>query len=395
MRQLKILATFAVLVVSLTFANLAAASQVIVNGKPLPVSAVIENGTTLVPIRSIFESLQAEVTWDQIRQTVTAVKDNLTLQLQIGSLVALRNGQPVPLQVPGKIIENSTLVPLRFVSESLGAEVRWDELSKTVVIQSKDLANQEITIQTAPENADPLYNKILQALLKAEESITFDTMNRNQYGSTEKVIAMAEKVLQDHPYLNYTESLEVRINSGNSLHIEVAVHYNFPVRDVRKMNQAVDEKAREIIKRVIKPGMTELEKEKALHDYVVLNTKFDYENYQKGTIAKESYTAYGVLVKGVGVCQGYASAMCKLLPMVGIECRMMIGTSQTAKGAEPHGWNLVKIEDQWYHLDVNWDDPIPDQPGAIRYTYFNLSDQEIKKDHSWSEENNRLLKMDR
>ncbi|WP_420795521.1 stalk domain-containing protein [Desulforamulus aeronauticus] len=358
-----------------------------VDGKPLSVSAVIENGTTLVPIRSIFESLQAEVTWDQTTQTVTAVKDNFTLQLQVGSLVALRNGQPISLQVPGKIIESSTMVPLRFVSESLGAEVRWDEPSKTVVIQSKDLGSQEIIIQSAPENADPLYNKILQALLKADESITFDTTNRNQYGSTEKVIAVAEKVLQDHPYLNHTESFEIRINSGNSQQIKITFHYNFPSRDVREMNQAVDEKAREIIKRVIQPGMTELEKEKALHDYVVLNTKFDYENYQKGTIAKESYTAYGVLVKGVGVCQGYASAMCKLLPMVGIECRMMVGTGKTARGAEePHGWNLVKIEGQWYHLDVNWDDPIPDQPGAIRYTYFNLSDQEIKKDHSWSEQ---------
>ena len=390
--KLKIVVTFAIIAISLTFTKPAVASQIIVDGNPLPTSAVIENGTTLVPIRSIFEALQAKVDWNQNTQIVTAVKNNLTLLLQVGSPIAYRNGQPISLQVPAKIMENSTMVPLRFVSESLGAEVVWDELSKTVVIQSTNVSDDEVIIHSTPKRTDPLYNEILMGLLETKEKITFNTTDQNQYGNTEKVMAVAEQVLQDYPYLNYIESFEIRVKSGLSIHIEVVFNYNFPARDVREMNRAVEEKAREIIKGVIKPGMTDLEKEKALHDYVVLNTKYEYDNYLDGTISKESYTAYGVLVKGKGVCQGYASAMVKLLNMVGIECRMIIGKGQTNRGTEDHGWNLVKIDGKWYHLDVTWDDPVPDQTGAVRYTYFNLTDQEIKKDHSWSEDN-KLLKF--
>lgn len=113
---------------------------VMLNGKMLAfdVPPLIENGRTLVPLRRIFESLGALVGWDNTTQTVTATKGNIQIKLQIGGQSAFKNGAAVRLDVPAKIIGGRTLVPLRFVSESLGAQVGWDNSTRTISINNSD-----------------------------------------------------------------------------------------------------------------------------------------------------------------------------------------------------------------------------------------------------------------
>ncbi|MDD4402701.1 MAG: stalk domain-containing protein, partial [Desulfitobacteriaceae bacterium] len=95
---------------------------------------IIEDGRTLAPLRAIFEALGADVGWDGETSTVTAQKDQVEIELQIGSKAAYINNQPVELDVPGRIVNDRTLVPLRFVSEALGARVDWDGSARTVRI---------------------------------------------------------------------------------------------------------------------------------------------------------------------------------------------------------------------------------------------------------------------
>ena len=111
-----------------------AAPNVVLDGQQLvfEVPPTVENGRTLVPLRAIFEALGANVSWDGATQTVTATKSDINIKLQIGAPVAYRNNQAVSLEVPGKIIENRTMVPLRFVSEGLGATVKWDGQTQTI-----------------------------------------------------------------------------------------------------------------------------------------------------------------------------------------------------------------------------------------------------------------------
>lgn len=100
------------------------------------VPPTIEQGRVLVPMRAIFEALGAEVAWDSATLTVTATKGQTRVQLTIGAKTAYKNDTPVTLDVPAKIVEGRTLVPLRFVSESLGAEVNWDAKTQAVTITS-------------------------------------------------------------------------------------------------------------------------------------------------------------------------------------------------------------------------------------------------------------------
>jgi hypothetical protein len=85
-------------------------------------------------MRTIFEALGAEITWDGTTRTVTATKDDTTIALTIGSTTATVNGRAETLDQPAVIVGSRTLVPLRFVGEALGVTVNWDGATRTVSI---------------------------------------------------------------------------------------------------------------------------------------------------------------------------------------------------------------------------------------------------------------------
>jgi len=95
---------------------------------------VIENGRTLVPMRAIFESLGAQILWDDATKTVTGTKDSTSVVLTIGNTVAKVNEKETPLDVPASILNGRTMVPVRFISEALGCKVDWADNTKTVII---------------------------------------------------------------------------------------------------------------------------------------------------------------------------------------------------------------------------------------------------------------------
>ncbi|WP_028552256.1 copper amine oxidase N-terminal domain-containing protein [Paenibacillus sp. UNC451MF] len=94
----------------------------------------IENGSTMVPMRALFEKLGFTVSWDQSTQTASAKKGDLTLTLTINKGTAAVNQNQHNLEVTPKIKDGSTFIPLRFVSEAAGADVTWNEETRAVNI---------------------------------------------------------------------------------------------------------------------------------------------------------------------------------------------------------------------------------------------------------------------
>lgn len=97
---------------------------------------VLENDRTLVPLRAVFEALGMTVEWEQESQTVTAVNSDTVIRLTVGDTTAYVNGAPVQLETAAKIVADRTLVPVRFIAESAGLQVEWEQASQTVVITS-------------------------------------------------------------------------------------------------------------------------------------------------------------------------------------------------------------------------------------------------------------------
>lgn len=127
------------LIIPLLFQSQAQAAvnfTILIDGVRLATSQapVMIQGRVMLPMRAIFEALDAKVTWNQKAQTVTAVKDGTTIVLKINSKTATINRQSVNLDVPAKNLRGTTMVPVRFVSESLGEKVGWNSKTKTVSI---------------------------------------------------------------------------------------------------------------------------------------------------------------------------------------------------------------------------------------------------------------------
>ncbi len=99
---------------------------------------VTRSDRTLVPLRAIFETMGATVSWDEATQTVTAVRGDRTLTLQINNQTMTVNGETVVLDVPPQQINDRTLVPVRAVADGLNSDIYWDEETQTVSIWEKE-----------------------------------------------------------------------------------------------------------------------------------------------------------------------------------------------------------------------------------------------------------------
>lgn len=115
--------------------------EVYLNGKALAfedAKPVIQNGRTLVPFRTIFEALGYTVTWDEENQIARGDKDGFLIELPVGSMIATVGGAETPLDVPAQIVDGSTLVPLRFVSEYSGYDVTYTSMPNVFKIGIAD-----------------------------------------------------------------------------------------------------------------------------------------------------------------------------------------------------------------------------------------------------------------
>ncbi len=154
-------------------------------------------------------------------------------------------------------------------------------------------------------------------------------------------------------------------------------------------NLAIFESASQVVANLIKPDMTDYEKEVALHDYILEQTDYDSEVNNQSRDAKPSPdndNPYGVFAYGKSICSGYTTTFQLFMDMVGIECISVTGTAH--RGAEEHAWNMVKLGGDWYCVDVTWNDTAAATPGFdLTRRYFNVtSDFMRKNDHQWEDE---------
>lgn len=123
-------------------ANAQPAAQVYLNGAPLrlTVAPMQMNGRTLVPMRDIFEALGATVNYNSLNQSIAAQKGTTVVRLALNSRNAAVNNIPVTLDTEARTYYGSTFVPLRFVSEALGANVSFNPANRIVSISAEGVA---------------------------------------------------------------------------------------------------------------------------------------------------------------------------------------------------------------------------------------------------------------
>ena len=167
-----------------------------------------------------------------------------------------------------------------------------------------------------------------------------------------------------HPY---NSSNNIKLTYGGDYTLGITVNKAYSDEEITEINKIVDK----VIEEKITNSTPTKEKIKIIHDYIIDNTEYDklkYENKEDTTY--KSNTAYGVLVEGFGTCNGYADAMAIFLDKINI-INYKISNDE-------HIWNLVYLDEEWYHLDLTWDDPISDM-NINRDTYFLITTETLEK----------------
>ena len=165
-----------------------------------------------------------------------------------------------------------------------------------------------------------------------------------------------------HFWLNKSWSYSYYLND-KSIKIVTKIHmYCYAGREETALAKQKYDSAADKLIAGITPDMPEFERDLILHDRLA-----DHIAYEDGD---RVHDAYGALVNGKAVCDGYTKAFQYLLQRVGIQSFMVTGTGNGGK----HAWNIVRIDGKYYNVDLTWDD----QESDIIYTYFNITDEEIK-----------------
>lgn len=175
----------------------------------------------------------------------------------------------------------------------------------------------------------------------------------------------------DEPLLFHVTGFKYRFDPRGD-HIELIPEYLFDKGRIRTHRQAIDAR----LERLARPlrGKSELEREQAIHDFILENVRYDK--------LKKSYSheIIGPLTQGVGVCEGIAKTVKALCDAVGLECIVALSEANPDAGVKyRHTWNVVTVGGRRYHLDATFDNSL--QRGVKRYDYFNLDDRHIFRDH--------------
>ena len=184
-----------------------------------------------------------------------------------------------------------------------------------------------------------------------------------------------QKILLDNPHIFYIDRNGYKFASS-SLGFFIKFDYLYNAKDIAKLHVKINKVVNSMLKRIT--GETDYEKEKSVHDLICTNVTYTYDaldNMKK--YSSVSNTILGVLFYKTAVCEGIALTVKLLLNMLDIKCIVAIGQLKN----ELHAWDIVKIDGQSYHLDVTND--LSEVSYAISYKYFNLTDKEILKTHTF------------
>lgn len=202
--------------------------------------------------------------------------------------------------------------------------------------------------------------------------------------SAEDIGEIAIHVYNDTPSFYY---LDTQMYTWSETHFgyRYAQKYIYSDGQIDVFDRKIKTVVADFRNRYITPGMTEYQRVKAVHDYLVKNTVYDHEALAEGRYVSEAFNVIGALLKRKAVCWGIACGFKLLCDYCQIKSFVVIGDTIPHQENVGHAWNMVKIDEETYHVDATWDIK---EKGAISfcYDYFNLDDNLIKMDHTWQSE---------
>lgn len=234
----------------------------------------------------------------------------------------------------------------------------------------------EETDTSYPSNKQDIINIFYTALNKGYEDITFFcTDGYKDCTNDVEEIARDSSILSNinnfvSPYNSYKKII---VNLNNFGRVNIKIEKLYTNEQINILNRKIDE----IYNKIINDNMSNYDKIKAIHDYIINNTIYDKERSKEinnggANNNSTSSIAYGPLIEGKAICGGYTDAMALFLDKMGI--------TNYKVASEKHIWNVLYIDNEWKHLDLTWDDPVVNTgENMLTYAFFLLSTDELKE----------------
>lgn len=224
-----------------------------------------------------------------------------------------------------------------------------------------------------PENKEQLMNVFYTILNNGWDSFSFvcDLTYENCIPDIQQLLKENYQLSNlnnfVHPYNNYNQ-IEISVN--NFGRVDVTVDKLYSSEEIKE----IDMKIEQIYNSVITDKMSMYDKIKAIHDYIIKNTKYVHEEEKDSNgsfiFPLGTNKAYGPLINNVSSCGGYTDAMALFLYKLGIQ-NYKISSSE-------HIWNLVYIDGSWKHLDLTWDDPVTSTgEDILTHNFFLITTEEL------------------
>ena len=222
-----------------------------------------------------------------------------------------------------------------------------------------------------------MYVKIDNAVKEKSEKVFLGIHESDMM--TEKVGKVLKAYFYDFPDCYYISNKytifthDLKLFAYTTLKFEYIVKAEDIQLNDKKLELAIDN----ILQQCISENMTDFEKELAIHDTMVKQVNY-YQYEDINMIPGVKHTAYGALVDKEAVCDGYAKAFKMLLDKVGIDNIIINGETEGVA----HAWNLVKLQDEYYHVDVTSDKMEYNSKKYVIHKYFNMDDKAITNTHT-------------
>lgn len=235
----------------------------------------------------------------------------------------------------------------------------------------------EETNDFTPKNKQEILNIFYTALNGGWDQFTYycDTTYTNCISDTQDIINDKYILSNINNFVGtYNSYKKILVNMNSLGRVNIIFEKNYSENLIQILSAKVDE----IYNNIINDNMSNRDKIKAVHDYIINNTVYDEEKaleIEKGIVNNYnlSNNAYGPLITGKAICSGYTDAMALFLDKIGI--------TNYKISSERHTWNLVKLDDKWYHLDLTWDDPkvVNENINLLEYNFFLIDSKELEK----------------
>lgn len=191
------------------------------------------------------------------------------------------------------------------------------------------------------------------------------------------------KVLFDTPWFYYINQTVIRI-TGQVGYYVLLPEYLYTNTEIERLNQDIQNILRKIDVKARQMLSNEFRLEKYLHDSVVKSVAYDYDSLKK-TDCFNAHSIVGAFLDKKAVCEGIAKAFKLLCNEYSMKCIVVLGKAEQSGNFDGdcyHAWNLVKVGNGSYHVDVTWDNMFDMDLELISYDYFNVTTADILKDHS-------------